>query len=174
MAISGRIGMLSFTKLGDKTWTDVEMPTQLYKSVVYYKDKFYVVGGRGMYACEINYDQPPEATLIARTPYSVVKNSTSYLVESSDELLLVCRHSHYAPKPTMTTSCDVLRLEIEKEGEYKLVNVDGLGNRAIFIGHNASSSFPTLGVVDGCKGDNKNFTTNARNINNYTSHLGYF
>ncbi|KAM7266769.1 hypothetical protein ACFE04_008935 [Oxalis oulophora] len=152
MTISGRIPMLAFAKLGDQIWTDiVQLPSQMYWDVAYYRNKFYTIGGDcQVYVCEFQQGRPPKATSIAVVPEWVNVFCRYYLVESSGGLLLVCRQ-FYASAYTdpLTKYFNILKLEKTKndqDDKYELVEIESLGDEAIFVGDSASFSFSTSGV----------------------------
>ncbi|KAM7267731.1 hypothetical protein ACFE04_009897 [Oxalis oulophora] len=159
------LGSSAFVKLGDKAWTDVKVRCQLHYDVVYYKSQFYLVGEGCVFACiNIDGDQAPSTKPIASNPKHLIVDTMKYMVESNGELLVVFRYFQ-EEIPYTTTSFVVLRLvktnESSGQREYEFEEVKTLGDRALFLGHNASFSLSTT-HLNGYRGDCIYFTDDMR------------
>ncbi|KAM7267121.1 hypothetical protein ACFE04_009287 [Oxalis oulophora] len=154
-------GSPAFAKLGDKTWTDVQLDYPHQYDVVYYKSQFYFINGYDVLAYKMDGDQPPSTNHIVRIP----THSHNYLVESEGELLLIFRsfeNNRPTEVPHLTTSFEVLRLiKIGKHG-YELEEVKTLGNRSLFLGYSASFSLSATDL-NGYRGDCIYFTDDLLN-----------
>ncbi|XP_071724167.1 putative F-box protein At1g65770 [Rutidosis leptorrhynchoides] len=140
MTISGiASGLLAFARPGDEAWT--------------------------LYVCDIDGEQHPNGTPIARVPKWVrmkCGDRRKYIVESCGELFFIQRYFYDRDEePFKTKYFYVLKLKEAKKKKgpykYKLVKVKTLGNRAIFIGDNASFSF-LASSINGCKANHIYFT----------------
>ncbi|KAL3837966.1 hypothetical protein ACJIZ3_022557 [Penstemon smallii] len=163
LAIYGECRVLAFARPGDKVWTDINVPSNVYTDVVYYKGKFYAVDCHGVVVvCDINDGNGPIATPIARIPDGFHVLNYKYLVESSGFLLLVircCRGVYFGDKEDVdrpyhyTTGFSILRLEecygdrSSHEYPYKMTQVDSLEDNTLFVGYNASISLPSSKCV---------------------------
>ncbi|KAM7259061.1 hypothetical protein ACFE04_014802 [Oxalis oulophora] len=161
MTIYGQYSRLAFTKPGNKTWIDIKTPPKTaFSDIAYYKDKFYAAGCFHVYTCiniDDNSDIIPTAATRTLIPSWICPASRKYLVESSGELLLVCRYLEHQSEPrgsSVTVYFDVLKLkekeEAKKKNKYELVKVESLDNQALLIGDSVSFSL-TPSTANGCK-----------------------
>ncbi|KAM7267364.1 hypothetical protein ACFE04_009530 [Oxalis oulophora] len=151
----------AYAKLGDKTWTNIEMQHAYYYEGVYHKTQYFVVCVNFLHVGNIVGHQVPSAIKIAQLPIHLARYTHKYLVESAGELLVVFRSiggvlndPNYTGEilegametPYETTSFDVARLVkgVHSSGkyEYKFVEIKTLGGQALFVGDNASFSLP--------------------------------
>ncbi|KAM7267587.1 hypothetical protein ACFE04_011082 [Oxalis oulophora] len=154
MAFYG-IGYAATAKLEDKIWTDIEGPELAFcYDVVNYKSQFYLLSGL-LHAYSVDGRQ---GLPIAPFP----KNLTGeyfYLVESVGELLLVCRSIYAEERPDRTKTFKVFKLikNQNDEFEYEFIEVETLGNQALFVGRNASFSLCATST-NWCRGNCIYFT----------------
>lgn len=162
-AIYGEVDILAFARLGDSVWTNITVPSRSYDDIVYYSGKFYAVDCHGVVVvCDLDDDNGPKAIVVAPAPTKTRDSIQKYLVESAGELLLVSRirggtlfeadDKKKAKSRYYTIGFSIFRLE-ECRGEgnkyaYSLVELNTLGDQALFLGNNVSTSLSSLE----CKG----------------------
>ncbi|KAL3837922.1 hypothetical protein ACJIZ3_022513 [Penstemon smallii] len=165
LAIYGECSVLAFARPRDEIWTNIEVTSRSFDDVIYYKENFYAVDCHGdVFVCDINNENGPKATPIARTPNKFCDMFHKYLVESSGILLLVIRvgkgeyfgneNEKDIDRPFYyTVGFYIFKLE-ECHGErsshnypYKMTRVDSLGDKSLFVGYNASTSLPSSKYV---------------------------
>ncbi|PIA56447.1 hypothetical protein AQUCO_00700643v1 [Aquilegia coerulea] len=146
---------LAYFKPGDKVWTHLPDKYCLMSDALYYKDQFYCVNQMGkVFTFDLNDDHNPRITTVS--PYMDISSIGKYfLVESSGELLLVCRLSRLeviATNSHLVTEYYYGGFHVFKLDSvgFRWIKVDDLEGRALFVGGNASisvlaSDFP------GCK-----------------------
>ncbi|KAM7267678.1 hypothetical protein ACFE04_009844 [Oxalis oulophora] len=146
----------AFAKLGDKTWTDIEMEDALYFEGIYHKSQYYVVSENSLHVGNIVGHQVPFTNVLAQLPRNLASCTDKYLVESAGELLVIFRFRHIYTDdeilgealntPYETTFFYVARLVkgVDSSGNYKytFVEIKNLGGQALFVGDNASFSLP--------------------------------
>ncbi|KAM7267615.1 hypothetical protein ACFE04_009781 [Oxalis oulophora] len=151
----------AFAKLGDKTWTDIEMEDNAYYyEGVYHKSQYFVVCVNFLHVGNIVGHQVPFTNALAQLPLHLARYTNKYLVESAGELLVVFRHIRSAlddpnytydevmggtlETPYETNFFNVARLVkgVDSSGnyEYTFVEIKTLGGQALFVGRNASFS----------------------------------
>ena len=180
MVIHTNYKTLAFTRPGYKAWIDIKCDSRNFYDITFYKDKFYAVNNHGdVFVCHIKDD-------IAFAERIAIYNETEdyihkYLVESSGDLFLVSRiqgGTHYQDNefinddsededesedenPYVTLGFIVLKLEcsneVKNKNEYEWVNVDSLGDQALFVGGNSSVSL-SASSFNGCKANCIYFT----------------
>ncbi|KAK9292376.1 hypothetical protein L1049_020343 [Liquidambar formosana] len=92
MTIYGEVSKLAFARLGDTSWTNVQVPSRAYDDIAFYKGHFYAVDCHGVaVVCDIDDDRNPKALVIAPAPKGSRDHFLKYLVESAGDLLLVSR-----------------------------------------------------------------------------------
>ncbi|KAM7268803.1 hypothetical protein ACFE04_010969 [Oxalis oulophora] len=173
MAFYG-IGYAASAKLEDKIWTDITEPrVALCYDVVNYKSQFYLLTYHSLNAYSVDGRQglpvPNQevhsiqtSTLflqtIARFPKKL-RAEFCYLVESLGELLLVCRFIYSNEWPHRTKTFKVFKLikNQNDEFEYEFIEVETLGNQALFLGRNASFSLSATST-NWCRGNCIYFT----------------
>ena len=169
MVIYCNIKTLAFTRPGYKVWIDIKSHSRCFDDIAFYKGNFYAVDCHGeVFICHIDDDNAFTKSVTPRV-LGTRDDMQKYLVESLGELLLVSRKlkgNLYAEDdmdetPYMTTGFTILKLEcsIEVKGknEYKWVNVDSLGDQALFLGCNSSVSL-SASSINGCKANCIYFT----------------
>ncbi|KAL4600936.1 hypothetical protein ACB092_11G235900 [Castanea dentata] len=174
MIIHTNYKTLAFTRPGYKAWIDIKCDSPNFYDITFYKGKFYAVNNHGdVLICHIEDD-------IAFTEHIAIYKETEdyihkYLVELSGDLLLVSRiqgGTHYQDNEFIkdeskdenlyvTLGFTVLKLEcsteVKNKNEYKWVNVDSLGDQALFVGGNSSVSL-SASSFNGCKANCIYFT----------------
>ncbi|CAA2987773.1 Hypothetical predicted protein [Olea europaea subsp. europaea] len=152
------VRILAFARLGDSVWTNISVPSRSYDDIIHYRGKFYAVDCHGVVVvCDLDDNNGPKATVVALAPSKTHDQIQKYLVESSGDLLLVSRIRGGTSfevlddnnvKPTYyTIGFSILRLEeCHEEGNnyaYRLVKMNDLGDQALFLGYNVSTSLPS-------------------------------
>ncbi|XP_020249662.1 putative F-box protein At1g65770 [Asparagus officinalis] len=181
MAIISNPCVLSFCKVGDDKWTNVEGSLTQLQDVIYYKGQIYAVNYEGI-AVVYDFAGDKKMKQIANAPDMLIDDR--YLVESiHGELLLVVRMLDYGDDEDdghdndeedkvvyETTDFLVYKLEsvdepINPEGvhfmtvngiaergnfQFKWVEIESLGDQALFLGQNYSLCVPAV-EYQGCK-----------------------
>ncbi|KAH7840777.1 hypothetical protein Vadar_021439 [Vaccinium darrowii] len=162
MVIHGVRGFLGFWKPGDKAWTTIETRPCAFMDITYYNDMFYAVNSVGkIFVCDVGGHDPTVAHVVGAIPYEIVRKKRSYIVESKGEVLVVVRDGYdnmdylgdniYEEededegkdecwggyRARMTTEFRVFKVEVSN-GEW--VELQSLGDNALFVGYNASIS----------------------------------
>ncbi|KAM7259025.1 hypothetical protein ACFE04_014766 [Oxalis oulophora] len=176
MTISSVDENLTFIRLGDKTWTNVQMPPVRFSDIVFYGDKFYGVDlYYDVFVLTIEDWDISKATRVAHIPSFFVNFfSQKYLVKSNGDLLLVCRSFDNTAIPYVTKHFEVLKLKSKEELMHKnnnnrrkhksrydceLVKIKSLDNHALFVGDTSSFSL-SASRTNGIKGNCIYFTDN--------------
>lgn len=137
MVIHGNYGELGFCRVGDKTWTTFPSTKDYphYHDVVYHKGQFYAVNQDGVVvACEL--DPVPNVVEVARLPPNW-EFGMNYLVEASDEMLLVTRYRKVDGE-RRTSKFVIYRLSGSKCEE-----VTSFGDQIMFLGNSGSMCIST-------------------------------
>ncbi|XP_027182481.1 putative F-box protein At5g55150 [Coffea eugenioides] len=166
MLVCGSVGYLAFWRQGDQNWTKIETHNAAYSAVNYHNGQFYAIDCTGnLVACDVSGPNPTKARMITQlVRYSeesyrdqhlrdyhsnlIVDFKHLYLVlesSSSDKesLLVVTRdnYSHYADDDDQpnygTTEFKLYEVDLSG-GTWK--EIHSLGNKAVFVGHSASTS----------------------------------
>jgi hypothetical protein len=153
VAIYGEFNHLAFLKLGDESWTDVDDDLQLVLGdVLYYKGQVLVIDHRGeLLSIDVN-------TNLKKTlaPRDFEYAPRTYLMETSmGDLLLVRRFFTSWPfgddNQGITGRFEVYKLVLDKENGrvVKRVEVNNIGDDALFLGNNYSISV-SASAFSGC------------------------
>ncbi|XP_043708185.1 F-box protein At2g26160-like [Telopea speciosissima] len=179
MAIRKEDDQLAFCRPGkDLRWTVFEGYLRRSHDVIFYKEQFYTVKGSGrVFMVSGLEDASPQLTLVGHRPTKPSYPSRLYLVESSGDLLMVYRFldlylyvdddddedvvvdsdddgTEPVRLPHRTVNFEVYKLDL---GEGNWVEVDNLGDRAVFVGYNDSFSV-SASEFPGCRGNCIYFT----------------
>ncbi|PIA55487.1 hypothetical protein AQUCO_00700051v1, partial [Aquilegia coerulea] len=134
MAINNGSYKLAFYKPGDNVWTSLDSRFVRIVDIIYYRDRFYVINREGqVFSFDFNHEEAPKVSTIALHPPEGVRADQRYLVESSGYLLQL----------------DPI--------EQKWVELDNLGGRILFLGHNTSLSVSASDFPE-CKPNSIYFT----------------
>ncbi|KAL4600932.1 hypothetical protein ACB092_11G235500 [Castanea dentata] len=182
MVIYSNYHTLAFTRPGNKAWINIKSQSRCFDDLALYKGKFYAIDCHGkVFVCHINDD-------IAFTEPIAFYNGTEdfipkYIVESSGDLLLVSRRRGGSylleelieDNPIVTIGFTIVKLEcsteVGSEDEYKWVNVDGLGDQALFVGGNSSVCL-SASRLNGWKANSIYFTDDNREFHHSTLNGG--
>ncbi|PIA35171.1 hypothetical protein AQUCO_03600078v1 [Aquilegia coerulea] len=164
MAIYSDFSRVAFFKPGDTVWTSLDSDFTLISDIVYYKDQFYFVNSSGMvFACDLNHPHPRVSTV---APPLKSRGVMRYLVESSGELLQVCRHTKYENSYDdddvdeyrrhfyINEGFDVFKLDL---ASFKWIKMETLHGRTLFLGDNSSYSLSASDFPE-CKPNSIYFT----------------
>ncbi|KAL5747474.1 hypothetical protein ACOSP7_024474 [Xanthoceras sorbifolium] len=150
MVIHGDIGVLAYSKPGDKAWTTIDTWHGMYFDVTYYKGKFYAINSQcQIMACDVGGDNPTVAQQVASTIEFAPEKV--YIVESSGRLLVVMRKgvdlrsiTRGSSKTTYGTyEFEVFLVDLSTNNWTKIKDI---GNTSLFLGHNSSMSIKSDGV----------------------------
>ncbi|KAL6997663.1 hypothetical protein U1Q18_007789 [Sarracenia purpurea var. burkii] len=148
MAIHGQNNHLAFSRPGYNSWVTVETSFPcLFKDVTVFDGKIFAVCNSGNLVLVENVDVDdngsPTARQIASPPNFADGQEKLYLVESSGELLMLCRRRtrSIVDFSLETISFDAYRFDFDDE---VWVGLGGLGDRALFIGDNNSLSISSV------------------------------
>ncbi|KAF3338536.1 putative F-box protein [Carex littledalei] len=135
MAIFGPMGKLSYCKIGDKKWTNIDCPLSGLCDVIYYNGKFYATTKPGaLMSCDImdlNFTK-----IVASAPHSDSSDCYSndsndycysrrkYLVMASGCLLLIRRIPNNRFKLHLLNKCSPFALYHNRQ--YKWVEIDSI------------------------------------------------
>ncbi|XP_077243023.1 putative F-box protein At5g55150 isoform X2 [Tasmannia lanceolata] len=164
--------LFSFYKPGDEGWTTLNRQWGSYEDVIYHKGKFYcIIDSGNLVACDFSSNGLPKLTKISKSDGKRISESDGkrsgrrYLVESSGELLNVCRYYEMHPMYvrylilgsskcldgdfdprnlgwTMRTSYfEVSKLD---QNTGKWIELESLGDQVLFLGLNSSLSLSAL------------------------------
>ncbi|ONK66805.1 uncharacterized protein A4U43_C06F12160 [Asparagus officinalis] len=184
IAIITMFEVLSFCRVGDDKWTNVEGSPLYIKDVIWYKGEVYAVDGYGV---AVVYDFAGDKTIkqIAYSPDDLLDCERYLVVLTNGDLLQVVREREYERSDKeedefLLPTCDfvVYKLEVfdepvKPEGvgystlktrgttldrriptnhkfKFKWVEMENLGDHAIFVGQNYSFCVPA-GEYQGCK-----------------------
>ncbi|ONK66504.1 uncharacterized protein A4U43_C06F8880 [Asparagus officinalis] len=187
MAIISLSHVLSFCRIGDDKWTNVEDSPLHLTDVVYYKGQIYAVNYEGIVVV-YDFSGDKKMKQIANSP-DFLCPAQRYLVESTcGDLLQVVRVYDYEGTYKQTSEFLVYKLEavdelIEPEEypvyytigfrkpergkfKFKWVKMESLGDQALFLGQNYSLCVQALNY-QGCKPNCVYFTEHGlaqRNI----------
>ncbi|XP_078163444.1 putative F-box protein At5g55150 [Carex rostrata] len=155
MAIVGSMRTLSYCRIGDKRWTNVEYGLRSLSDVIYYEGKFYVIDVWGiLMSCDIIDLNSTEIVSMVTPIYSYFKYcDRKFLVMASGRLLLVSRrwkyrfevHSLNKRNSSFLVQRPLSFLQIPNKVEiwHKWVKIDSIGDQMLFIGNNSSFALPT-------------------------------
>ncbi|KAK7824440.1 putative f-box protein [Quercus suber] len=129
MVIYTNFKTLAFTRPGYKAWIDIKCDSRCFYDIALYKGKFCAVNNHGnVFVCHIDGDIVFTVCItFCKEPEDCIQK---YLVESSGDLF---------------------------KNEYDWVNVDSLGDQALFVGDNSSMSL-SASSFNGCKANCIYFT----------------
>ncbi|XP_074339823.1 putative F-box protein At5g55150 [Apium graveolens] len=171
MTVYGSLDSLGFARLGDKVWTDVNVNSNSFHDIVYYRENFYAVNSAGdVYVCCIDGDDEIynnekcgfRGEKIASIKINNVCNRKFYLVEplSGSGLLLIVRYfrfrhlqkRHRVVTKYRTTEFAVWRLDLDFYDSAcirlcTLIKENNLGAEAIFVGRASSLSVPSSDTI---------------------------
>ncbi|XP_059302424.1 putative F-box protein At1g65770 [Lycium ferocissimum] len=156
MVIEANNKYLSYWRPGHLRWTRIKEEASLLRDVVYFNGKFYAIRWLGdMLVCDFTGGDPTEAQKVAQLPRHQVGDE-QYIVESLGSLFVVARHGCLVKsRIPLTPDDEVCDDEVDEkltfETRYfrvykvdlaagKLTETKELGDRAIFLGANASLS----------------------------------
>ncbi|XP_077243058.1 F-box protein SKIP23-like isoform X6 [Tasmannia lanceolata] len=156
----------------DEGWTTLNRQWGSYEDVIYHKGKFYcIIDSGNLVACDFSSNGLPKLTKISKSDGKRISESDGkrsgrrYLVESSGELLNVCRYYEMHPMYvrylilgsskcldgdfdprnlgwTMRTSYfEVSKLD---QNTGKWIELESLGDQVLFLGLNSSLSLSAL------------------------------
>ncbi|KAL5732964.1 hypothetical protein ACOSQ2_032656 [Xanthoceras sorbifolium] len=166
MVIHGSIGLLAYSRRGDKVWTTIETWYSRYSDIIYYEGQFYALDycNSRIMACDVGGDDPTVAQQDANMPYELIIKyfGKLYLVESEGEFLVLSRemgepstiqerrhNSSYA-----TLKFHVFKVDLSTNTWTKIKE---LGNRALLLG-NSTSIFVEASYNSFCKSNYIYFT----------------
>ncbi|CAA3020618.1 F-box SKIP23-like isoform X1 [Olea europaea subsp. europaea] len=132
---------LSFAKHGDGAWTDVpfSVPVSLI-NIVCFKDKVLALTGVGsLLLIDIEGPDCPRALCIASPPGNTKGWKNMYLVESSENLLLVLRYKHQLKLKFKVYKFDILQRKW-------MASVD-IGNNILFVDDYGCTSVSACGSI---------------------------
>ncbi|XP_078163347.1 putative F-box protein At5g55150 [Carex rostrata] len=154
MAIIAFRRKLSYCRIGDKRWTNVECGLHSLRDVIYYKGKFHVINNWGvLMSCDI-MDRNSTKIVSMLTPidsYFYYCNR-KYLVIASGRLLLVSRKWEFRfevyslnklNSSLVQSKFPSLQIPDKVEVWHEWVKVDSIGDELLFIGNNSSFALPT-------------------------------
>ncbi|KAH0703348.1 hypothetical protein KY285_017626 [Solanum tuberosum] len=167
MVIEGGVKFLSYWRPGNLRWTRLinKSPHVAHRDVIYFDGKFYAVDWRGqVLVCHIESNHTQVVAQLARE----YDGEELYIVESLGTLFIVVRHgvglrciTDDRERIPLTLTQDDIFDDLDEELTYgttnirvfevdlvtgKLTQTKELGDRAFFIGHNASRSVQPLGI----------------------------
>lgn len=143
MVIHG--GFLGFWKPGEKTWTTIKTSPGAFMDMTYCNCKFYAVNSEGkIFVCDVGGPHPPVAHALGRIPHGNLRCRRLYIAESKGEVLVVVRDGYDQLAYVSKNDCrskykfEVFTVDVSN-GE--CVELQSLGDNALFVGYNASISF---------------------------------
>jgi hypothetical protein len=152
VAIFGGYYSLVFMKLGDKSWTYVDVERgQLFSDVLYYKGQVLAIDHRGeLISLDVNTNQK---NILA--PRDLEYAFGTYLVEISNGDLLLLRRFFETYLPGGQGMSDYFRvhklvLDDESGRVVERVEINNIGDDALFVGDNQSICISTSDFPD-CK-----------------------
>ncbi|KAF3336669.1 F-box protein SKIP23-like protein [Carex littledalei] len=157
MAIVGTKRKLSYCRIGDKRWTNVEGSLQKLSDVIYYEGKFYATtDDDGLISCNIMDPNSTETVSILTLVHSRTFTSVDkrYLVMASGCLLLVSRADKYRfevhslrklKRSRVQSPSRSLQIPNEVEIWYEWIEIDSIGDQLLFVGNNGSFALPVQG-----------------------------
>ncbi|PIA56407.1 hypothetical protein AQUCO_00700614v1 [Aquilegia coerulea] len=156
--ISGGFRRLAYFKTGDNAWT-IFAGVHHIIDVICYGDQFYFVNLEGVvFSYDLNHPDPKvvEVAQCPESPWAMRR----YLVESSGELLQVCRFTRFDVvddniiKDFVNNGFDVFKLDLVA---FKWIKMNTLHGRVLFLGRNSSYSL-LASDFPGCKPNSVYFT----------------
>ncbi|XP_065621509.1 putative F-box protein At3g25750 [Quercus suber] len=159
---------------GYKAWIDIKCDSRCFYDIALYKGKFCAVNNHGnVFVCHIDGD------IVFTVCITFCKEPEDYEIEDvnvhedefeqeqeqeqdqDQEQLRELGQEHIYEIPYVTTGFKVLKLEcsteVKSKNEYDWVNVDSLGDQALFVGDNSSMSL-SASSFNGCKANCIYFT----------------
>ncbi|KAI8569440.1 hypothetical protein RHMOL_Rhmol02G0279300 [Rhododendron molle] len=154
----GGSGNLAFWRVGDKSWTDVEVTIVEFHDISFHEGLFYGVMGWGMvFAFDIWGPHPTRPWIVLDVPdmyRHIGPYKQLFIVESAGVVLMVirdallsnfCDDDHFVPDNTNRSRVDyqtrrfqVFEAALGEKGKW--VEKTSLGDNALFLGDNASVS----------------------------------
>ncbi|KAG8374964.1 hypothetical protein BUALT_Bualt10G0050400 [Buddleja alternifolia] len=139
MVIWGKDNQLGFSRPGDDSWTIIASLGNSFSDIIFHNDRLYAfdVKNRRIVECDIHGPNPTQIRQVFSLPsfdpdFSVAaRRHMWYLVGTYGKFLIVAHHFG-------TSSCKIFEIDL-KGGSHK--EVDYLGNKALFLGHNSSFCF---------------------------------
>ncbi|XP_060216359.1 probable F-box protein At1g44080 [Lycium barbarum] len=141
---------LAILKPGNKTWFRISFRGRRPCDVIYYNERYYVVFTEGSIFSIDNTDNPTVRHEIAPPPsmYTVLEFYLQfYLVKTTTNELLRVERS----PPSPSSSVKICKLVTSPKTQTSMfVDVDNLGDEALFVCHNGSTSV-SASKFPGCK-----------------------
>ncbi|XP_078172388.1 putative F-box protein At5g55150 [Carex rostrata] len=144
MAIVEKNRRLSYCRIGDKKWTNVEGYIHSLSDIIYYEGKFYCTTSVGILMSFNIID--PNSTEMVTLGLSIDRHdfSRKYLVMASGSLLLVYRTQNYKFRVHSLNKCSQrVPPALCHHLQYEWTEIDSIGDQLLFIGNNDSFSLPT-------------------------------
>ncbi|XP_038686613.1 putative F-box protein At5g55150 [Tripterygium wilfordii] len=185
---------LAFCRPGDRTWTRLRPAQNRYSSAIFYKDQLYLIeyGTSDVLNLLRCIDL---GRLVSITQKSIQKperclSVDTYLVDSSADLLLILKYNYWDDIKlsgmgcTYGYSCELSNplFEVYKLQNRDWVEVDNVGENAIYLSPNCSVSMPATDM-DECtanriyffdaSGDETGYMTGVYHIKNRYVELAY-
>ncbi|XP_017217095.1 putative F-box protein At5g55150 [Daucus carota subsp. sativus] len=186
MVIYGECSFLGYARLGEKSWTNVNISSRRFYDIAFYQGKFYAIDCHGdVFVCDIDDDGRAEqikGTKIASCPPKRESGDfdMKYLVESDSGLWLVERFlkTRYVKPPNhtrrifkyCTTHFLVSKLELNYSGDCvetpcRCIPQKSLGDEAFFIGSASSVSLQSSEYI---RPNSIYFTDNVSELFNHS------
>ncbi|KAH7840653.1 hypothetical protein Vadar_019799 [Vaccinium darrowii] len=154
-------GFLGFWKSGDKAWTTIETHEGAFHDITYHHGQFYAVNSEGnVFVCDVGGRDPTVAQLCGGIPTEILFFKRPYIVESTgEEVLIVVRDGYELEFDEDAVEEEDSEFYSKDENEFKghygtkefrvfkvdlsnreWVELQSLGDNALFVGDNASIS----------------------------------
>jgi Protein of unknown function (DUF295) len=190
MAIVGEMLQLSYCRIGDKKWTNVDNCLYALWEVIHHEGTFYATTVRGV-LMSFNIEEPNSTKIVAigLTMYLYVNMDKKYLIMASGRLLLVSipgqydfkvyalnkRKSSFIQEPISHSLPIASAVEICHEW----VEIDSVDDHLLFVGNNDSFSLPArpyemYGGMANCIYFTEDYFFNRRNGSNEDHRIGVF
>ncbi|KAH7841427.1 hypothetical protein Vadar_029758 [Vaccinium darrowii] len=165
MVIYEACGFLGFWKPGDMAWTTIETRPSAFCDITYYHGQFYTVNSAGnIFVCDVGLRDPTVVYLCGGISREILEFKQPYIVESNGEVLVVVQDRYLldysgdygdeeededADSGFYTKDEDESKIDYRTK-EFRVYKVDlrnwewvelqSLGDNALFVGDNASIS----------------------------------
>ncbi|KAF3331353.1 F-box protein SKIP23-like protein [Carex littledalei] len=140
LAIVGRKRKLSYCKIGDKKWRNIDCCFGKFCDVIYYNGKCYAITDYGyLVSCDL-IDTNFTKTIFLAPPIDSLYPRRKHLVMASGRLLLLYKTRNDRFKFHLLNKCSPSALN--HEWQYNWVEKNSIGDQLLFIGNNGSFSLP--------------------------------